>query len=176
MNSPAATAKSPTAPAASAPVPPKPLVPLARHRLKLIVASATNFGNYWGAVQPAGTPLDHVTRPEFWSNHADQIRSSDEIRFEWDDGRGLAKGFVRQVSGVGTNLSRAVVEIYLDCEFGAIRRPPGADSTHAIDYRGPVLKHVIIRLGDNQIIADGFETPQAAGQALQAIIRRDPKA
>lgn len=111
--------------------------------------------------------------PEFWTNHAHRIRRSDEIRIEWDDGRGLARGCVRDVSAVGTNMSRAVVHILESIEFDAMPRTPGHVATHAVEYRGPHLKHVIIRLADGQIAADGFETPQAAAQAFENIVRRD---
>jgi hypothetical protein len=45
-----------------------------------------------------------------------------------------------------------------------------------VEYKGPHLQHAIVRLSDNQVVSSGFATAQAAEQARQAIIRRDPKA
>jgi hypothetical protein len=64
-----------------------------------------------GCGSAADTPLSDVTIPEFWSNHANKLRASDDVRIEWDDGRGVARAFVREVTGVNTNVSRAVVAI-----------------------------------------------------------------
>ncbi len=153
----------------------KPFRPLANGRLKLIRGSETNFGNLWGAVLSAETTLDDATDPAFWSNHAHVVRASDEIRIEWDDGRGLVRAFVRQVSGAGTNMSRVAIAIESTCDFDPIRQLPAAAGGYGIEFRGPHLKFVIVRLSDTKIVGENYDSPQAASTALQAIIRHNPK-
>jgi len=141
-----------------------PAKPLEQRRLKLIAASASDIGNHWGAVLTTGTPFAATLQPEFWSNHASQLRPGDQIDIHSDGREFYGRLYVRDATKL-----RAFVGKIEFVEFNALASSTEA-ATHRVKYGGPHLKWVIERIADGKVIKDGLEQ-EAAEQALKAIER-----
>jgi hypothetical protein len=161
----------PKAPDAAAVLPAKPpgMKPLAMNRLKLVCSSSSDIANHFAAVLTSGTPFASVLSPEFWSNHAPQLRVGDSIEVHSDDRSFFGRLYVRDV-----NKTRADVSKLEFVEFGALAQSNDA-SLYRVKYAGPHTKWAVERIADGKLVREGFETQDAAELALKGMERSQAK-
>jgi hypothetical protein len=165
-NNTAAVAAEPEAPA---PIELKapPTKPLQMNRCKLVTPSSCDMANLWAAVLPADVPFSATLQPEFWSNHASQIRVGDQIQCHVDSRAWFGVGYV---SGVGKN--RVFIEKLQYAEFDA-RAPSTELVAYCVSFEGPHRKFIVARHGVT--IQEGIETREAAEQVAKAHERADDR-
>jgi hypothetical protein len=165
MAQPATVKDTTTSLSPNPPVPPPrpPVRPLAQQRLKMVVSSASDIQNMWAVVVPAGTAVETVLLPEFWSNIADRLRIGDFIDVH-SDGRDLvARLYVREVSK-----TRASVALIGLTQFDApIERFEAA--VHRVKYAGPHAKWTVERISDGKVVRENIDTREDAQDALRSI-------
>jgi len=159
------------------PSPPLPMRPLAKGRLKLICASACNFGNLHGAVLPAGTPFEHVFSEEFWANHAGDLRPNDQIDILSDDSRFYGRVYVRMVSGsTAGQKTRANVAKISYVEFDEAPVPASHAAAYRTEYCGPHKRWCVMRIADGKPVAENLESEEAAATQMKGLERSLVKA
>jgi hypothetical protein len=139
--------------------------PLAMNRLKLICGSSSDIANHFAAVLTSGTPFASVLNPEFWSNHAPQLRVGDSIEVHCDDRSWFGRVYVRDVTR-----KRASVSQIEFVEFGELAQSTDA-SLYRVKYAGPHVKWGIELVADGKLVREGLETQEAAEVALKALER-----
>lgn len=107
----------------------------------------------------AGTPIEHLSRPQFWANIAQRLKPGDNIiampdcmswRAEltvWDVGQGWAF-----VAPRGALASRP--------DFSDL--PGLASEEFEVSYAGPIKKHRVVRKSDKVEVKSGLATPEEA--------------
>jgi hypothetical protein len=139
--------------------------PLAMNRLKLICASSSDIGNHFAAVLPSGTSFASVLNPEFWSNHAPQLRVGDLVDLHSDSRSWYGRVYVRDVTKTRASVSQ--IEFV---EFGELAQATDA-SLYRVKYAGPHVKWGIELVADGKLVREGFETQEAAEVALKGLER-----
>jgi hypothetical protein len=153
---------------------PVPFRPLAVSRMRVIRSSETDFGNVHGVVTPAGTPVEFLTRPEYWQLHANRLRIADTIEAHTDDGVYFARLLVRSVDGTGAAKTRATVAL-LEVHRFDVLEPDFTATTHKVEMKGPHLRWCVVRIADNKIISDGHDSADVAEAALRNVVRTPVK-
>jgi hypothetical protein len=156
--------------AAEAPKPPgPPFVPLIEGRMKNTRSSDADIANGFMAVAPAGTPIEHVLRPDYWAHVAHKLRPMDMIDVVPDDRSYYAKLLVVDVSNPrrGFVKAQAIVEAVHFHKIGAIRRD-AFERTHEVRYAGPHLKWCVWSLTEDRAIHENCLTEGDAEAWLHA--------
>ena len=142
-----------------------PAKPLANNRLKLICSSASDIGNHWAAIVPAGVSFAAVLHPEFWSNHSTQLRAGDVIDVHADGREFFGRVYVRDTARTRTSVAK--LEFH---EFGALMQS-AEPLSHRVEYAGLHSKWAIRRMADGKLIKEGLESQEAAELALKGMER-----
>lgn len=111
----------------------------------------------WVATAEAGTLIDDVIDPGYWSHMASKMKLYDRIEVRMDTGDWLLELLVLDV---GRNWARVVILHQHDLQ-------PADGESFVPDrftpkFRGPVLKWSVIRAADSHVLIDKLETKQAA--------------
>jgi hypothetical protein len=157
----------PVPPSPSSPVAPArpPVRPLEQRRLKLVVSSASDVGNHWIAVAPAGVTIETILQPEWWSSVATQLRIGDTVDVQNDSRDLWAKVLVRE-----TSKTRVLVGLIQHVEFGALVES-FESAAHRVRYTGPHGKWAVERISDGKIVRDGLDAKEDAETAMKGIDR-----
>lgn len=106
----------------------------------------------------AGTPFEHLLRPEYWAN-IKQLRARCRIWAEAEDGSWVAELYVLRVGqGYAQVIALPGYPFTLPgaAAVGAI--PDGYD----IQWRGHIVKNRIVRLKDGHVLKQGLDTYEDA--------------
>jgi hypothetical protein len=141
--------------------------PLAKGRRRVLSSSEANFANLHGAVLPAGTPFEDALQPSFWSNHAAELRVSDQIQIHVDDGRYYGLLYVRSVS-TGSKPT-VLVATLSHVEFDAVTASDSAPPAYKVEHLGPHLEWCVIRLADGKAVAEHLGSRDDAERQMRAI-------
>ncbi len=167
---PALDAKAAAA-AATSPAPAKPektaeALPVKRAVAPLIASrwSEAQFVQARHSVRPeAGTAYEDLFNPAYFAHIAAKLRAGDIVEARPAEGSYYAELYVWAVGPGWAQVS----------ELTKIQRPAGvadasANKGFAVDFVEGTSKHRIIRLSDRQVMAKGFDTPEAAREWLAA--------
>lgn len=108
---------------------------------------------------------EHVTRedinnPDFWNHVAKNLTPGSRVEVTTEDGKYLAEFYVRYATR-----THAQMHEILYIEFDKKQAPLPDDAKYEIKWKGPHVKHAIIRKSDNEVI-QAFDTKEQAEQAL----------
>lgn len=104
----------------------------------------------------AGTPLEHLLRPEYWAS-IKQLRTNAHIYVDAEDGSYWAE---LKVLKVGQGFAKVMVLRHVDlADAGA---DPSIADGYDIQFRGPIVKHRVVRLKDNHVLKQGLDTEEDA--------------
>lgn len=140
--------------------------PLSERRCALAHASNSSSFNIWAATVEAGTHPREVLVSAFWANCAARFRVGDEVRVIDDKSTWRALLFVHAVSsvGAGTVNNRVDMKMVSFFELGLPESHPDIGD-HRIAHMGAHLKWCIIRIADQKVVRDGFDTQDEAEKA-----------
>lgn len=104
----------------------------------------------------AGTPLAEVMKPEYWANIT-LLRAGCRIWVYAEDESFWAELFVRRV-GQGY----ALVHELRSGQLGARADAPTPTEGYEIQFRGPVVKHRVVRKSDGHVLKQGLDSEEDA--------------
>ncbi len=110
---------------------------------------------------PAGTPLAHVLKPEYWASCTKYLRTGCKIEAIPEDAGWLATLYVLRV-GQGYAKVQMLAHTALDGAAAAPDVPQG----YEIQWRGSVVKHRVVRLKDGAVLKHGIDTHEEAQKWL----------
>ena len=110
------------------------------------------------AIPEANTPISDLKKPEYWAHIAQQLKASDRIEVEAEDGAYFVELLVRDVGRTWAKVT-VLRELMLD-DTGA----PMPDELKEYDviYKGKMTKWSVIRLKDRSAVYEGGNTKQDA--------------
>jgi hypothetical protein len=112
-------------------------------------------------IPAAGTPLEHLMRPEYWAN-VKQLKAGCRIWVFAEDESYWAELLVRRV-GQGYAKVQTLRSGRLDEGGEAPQLADGYD----IQFRGPVVKHRIVRMKDGHVLKSGLDSYEDAAAWLR---------
>lgn len=113
----------------------------------------------------AGTPFEHVLRPEYWAN-LKALKPCVRIFVMPEDEKWWAELLVRR-----TGQGFASVQVLHKGELEQVAYDPKLTKEYDIEFVGPVLKHRVVRKSDGHVLKDRLETPEAAQAWLRDHLR-----
>ncbi len=108
-------------------------------------------------VAEAGTLIEDVLKPEYWSHVALKIKPGDTIEVRVDTEEWILKLYVLE-----TARSFIRVHALARYELGDWREVQMKTASHKIEWKGTYKKWTVIRIADSAEIKDGFADPAAA--------------
>lgn len=103
-------------------------------------------------IPEAGTPLEHLLRPEYWAN-IKKLHAGCRIWVFAEDESFWAELLVRKV-GQGY----AKVQVLRDGKLEQPSADPKLTDGYDIEYRGPIVKHRVVRKKDGAVLKQGLDT------------------
>lgn len=104
----------------------------------------------------AGTPYEHLLRPEYWAS-IKGLRANAHIYVDAEDGTYWAE---LKVIKVGQGFAK-VVE-FRHIELAAASADPSVPDGYEIQFRGPLVKNRIVRLKDGHVLKQGLDSEEEA--------------
>jgi hypothetical protein len=111
----------------------------------------------------AGHTIDDVLKPEYFAHVAAKFKPYDEISVRTDDGTWYAKLLV-------TEVGRSWLRTFLLEDYKLTTSDVAQSQANAVEviWRGPHLKHSVVRKSDRGVLKDGFATKgEAAAWAAE---------
>jgi hypothetical protein len=114
--------------------------------------------NVYTAVVESGTNLNHIQEPSFWAHVSGpkNIRPMDRIEVMPEDGSYWAELLVLNAGPMF-----AKVHLMRHYEIGEVGTAAVSDA-FAVAWKGPMRQHAVIRVKDNAIMQDKFNSKEAA--------------
>lgn len=111
----------------------------------------------WVVNAEAGSTVEDILRPGYWAHCAQHMTMYDTVQVRLETGEWICDLFVMEV---GRNYAKMHLAHKYDLTAGpAVVIPPEA---HRIEFKGPQLKHVVIRVADGAVIQDGLSKKEDA--------------
>ena len=123
----------------------------------------------WTVTAEAGTTLEQVMAPEFFTNVASQMRPYDKIMVRVDDGVWYAELLVLTAGRTWVK-TKKLIDVHLTSQDVDMTQADRADGFE-IKHRGPHNKFSIIRKLDNEVIREQFETKDEARAWLSDYVK-----
>lgn len=106
------------------------------------------------ACPEVSTTFEDVCEPAFWSHVAEKLKPGDRIEVLTEDNSYFAELLVVDA---GRLFAKVAVLRYVELSSPDVPEGlTGVAPEFKVQYKGPALKHVVIRLSDNQIVQDGI--------------------
>lgn len=145
-----------------------PVIQMSKYRLKesrFQIDSAGYRNTVWAAYIEDGHSFDEVMKPEYWAHVAGHknVKIGDRILVRPDDGSYFAELYVRDVGAAWAKV--AVTSLHkweVQTEAGEVE---GDD--FEIQFKGPLLLHVVTRKRDGVRLKDTLRTRQEAADWLR---------
>lgn len=115
----------------------------------------------WVVNVEAGTTVEDILEPAYWSHIASSMEPFDRIDARMETGEWLLELIVVEC---GRNWARVHLAKKHELQAVVAEAPPALK--HRVEWKGPQHKHVVIRLADNEVIQSGFSDKAAAQQWL----------
>lgn len=112
-----------------------------------------------------GTKFEDVLRDDFWSLVGYKLKPGDLIEVHAEDGSYFAELYVR---AAGRNWAK--VALLRKIELEPVSVALGSPEFEAA-WKGPHRKFSAVRISDNQIIKDGFETREQAVDYIKSHVK-----
>lgn len=104
----------------------------------------------------AGTPFEHLLRPEYWAS-IKKLQTNAHIYVDAEDGSYWAE---LKVLKVGQGYAKVMALRHV--ELSAAGADPTVPDGYEIQFRGPIVKHRVIRLKDGHVLKQGLDTEDEA--------------
>lgn len=101
----------------------------------------------------AGTTLDQLMDPAFWSHVSQQMDPFDHIEVRSEDGAWIAYLVVLFAE---RNYARVAMDRVIMIEQNT--EAPAASVRHRVEWKGPHYRFAVIRASDDQMLEKGFKT------------------
>src|SRR5262245_31403523 len=160
-------AASAAPPAPVTPVAIAPVAPQYRIRESLFRPDIQGYINtVWAADIVDGTPFEEILAPDYWSHVAARLKVGDEIRAFAEDGSWLARLLVRDRGYIWAKV--AVLERHVFPPLGESGREA---AEFAVEYRGRLQKHAVVRVATGALVLSGFASEGDARTAMSEYVK-----
>lgn len=106
----------------------------------------------WVADVKPDVTVDQVCDPAFWSHVAEQMDPLDTIEVRWEDGSKIV-----QLRVMWCERAFAKVKVISKETLDEITANAEAKSDkYRVEWKGPAMKHAVIRNSDNAVLQSGF--------------------
>jgi hypothetical protein len=129
------------------------------------MAQAEFKRNYFSAVLEAGTTVEEIQEPMFWSYVGTKLRQFDRIEAIEESGAFFVELLVTACDRNWANVH--VLGFHDLVQKGVLVAPVKTDSGHKVEWAGPHHKWRVLRTADNEVIRKEFQT-EAEAQAWLA--------
>lgn len=109
----------------------------------------------------AGTPFEHLLRPEYWAS-IKLLRTNAHVYVDAEDGSYFAE---LKVLKVGQGYAK--VHVLRHEELAVATADPSIPDGYEIQFRGPIVKHRVVRLKDSHVLKQGLDTEDDARDWLR---------
>lgn len=149
-------AKPPTDHAAAAPKPEdRPERFIAASESRFMTSAEYKAPIVWYCPE-ADTPFEHLLRPEYWAS-IKQLRTNAHIYVDAEDG-----SYWAELKVLKTGQGYAKVMVFRHVALNAATADPVLPDGYEIQFRGPIVKHRIVRLKDGHVLRQGLDTEEEA--------------
>jgi hypothetical protein len=101
-----------------------------------------------------GVSFEDVLQPEFWSHVADKLKPTDRIEVLAEDGSYFAELLVIDA---GRLYAKVAVLRFVELASSEVPADLAGDlAEFKVEFKGPVLKHVVVRQSDKQYVQEGI--------------------
>lgn len=134
-------------------------LPRARKLPEARFATAEVIRTHYVIVPEAGTSLEDLLDPIYWSHVARRLRPLDILEVHAEDGSYFAELLVRNTN----QLNSAKVEVLRSKEFGVAE---DEEDEFSVKWKGGHAKYAVIRRRDKAVMQDGFANKEDAATWL----------
>ena len=128
------------------------------------LAQAEFKRNYWSAVLEAGTTVEEIQEPMYWSYVGTKLRQFDRIEAIEESGAYFVELLVTACDRNWANVF--VLQVHELAKKGALVSPSKPDESFKVEWAGPHHKWRIVRTADNEVIRKEFQTEAEAAAWL----------
>lgn len=126
----------------------------------------------WGLFVPPDVGMDQLLLPEFWAHVAvRQLKPFDDVRVSCEDGSWTALLFAREVERAAARMGVIWYKNFDEADC-APKLTPAEREEYEVKYRGPQIKHVVIRKSDKQEMIRNI-TKRAAEDYIRERMKMD---
>lgn len=125
---------------------------------------AEHFRNHFAITPDAGTPIELITKPEYWRHVGRLLHQGDTIEVRPVDAAYYATIYVLSADDVGANVK---VLHYFNLNEGAELAPTDSGLPYEIAFKG-AAKWCVIRKSDGARLSEGNKTRAEAENWLAA--------
>lgn len=130
---------------------PERFIPASESRFQ----TSSDFGSPVTSYVPeAGTPFEHLLRPEYWAN-IKALKARCRIWVEAEDGTYVAELYVLKV---GQGYAKVVTLPGYPFALPGVSADPSVPDGYEIQFRGHMVKHRVVRLKDGHVLKQGLDT------------------
>ena len=122
---------------------------------------AESWRRDWVVNAEAGTAINDVLDPAYWSHMSAELTPYDHIEVRLETGEWMLE---LVVLASGRNWAR--VHVMHKHDLAATEPAAAPSAKHIVKWRGPQHKHCVVRVADNEVLQTGFDTAETAGQWL----------
>jgi hypothetical protein len=115
----------------------------------------------WHIVPEHGTALAELLTPAYWSHVSRQMRPSDRIEVNAEDG-----SFFAELVVIDAGLQFAKVALLREAKLEGVEASQTSLPGHKVEWSGPHTKFRVVRESDRKVLKDGFTTRADAGTWL----------
>lgn len=127
---------------------------------------AEQVRNVYCATAESGVTFKQMMQPDYWAHEARKLKPYDMIECRSDDGVFWGLAIVLESARNWAKL-HPLQYVPLTTKDMAQTASEDMEKKYRIEYKGPTLKHVVIRNSDNEIVHQG-EDRKVAAQAWLA--------
>jgi hypothetical protein len=111
---------------------------------------AEQVRNHWCVTAEAGTTFKQMLHPDYWAHEARKLKPYDMIECRADDGTFWGLMIVLEAA---RNWAKVHPLQYVPLDSKDVSQTRSADmEDYVVEFKGPTLKHVVIRKSDNEIL------------------------
>lgn len=111
----------------------------------------------WVCTAEQGTTVKDLLQPSYWAHTSANFKPYDHIEVRIDDGIWLVELLV-----LGCDRNWAKVHLLSEHKLTTSDVSQSQAAKHEVQWKGPHLKHCVIRLSDSEIVKEGISDKKEA--------------
>jgi hypothetical protein len=119
--------------------------------------------NIYAVTPEAGTTVDAIQEKEFWVHLAGNLHISDRLEVIPEDFAYYAELLVTEVGRTWAKVKLLNLHRLDSAE------EVGLEPQHRVVWRGQKAKHSVVRISDNAVVKDGFDSKPTAVEYMNAL-------
>ena len=124
--------------------------------------------DYWAITCEVGTTREDILQPHFWSHVAKKLKPYSRIEVRIDDGTFFGEYLVLQCDRTWAKVKELSFHSLTSADVSQTESEQMQG--HRIEWKGPQLKHCIIRNKDNAVIKEGISSKKDAQVELDSYV------